>query len=199
MKQKPQYLIDRHGLKGRKVLMTLGRMDARERQKGFDEMIDLMPEMLTVDPTLYYLMAGNGDDKPRLEAKVRQAGLTEHIGFAGRVSEEEKADYYRLADVYTMAGRQEGFGFVFIEALACGTPCVGSILDGSRYALLHGKLGELANPDDPQTIKDAIFKAMEKPRQIPQELDYFSYENFVKRLDAILRPYAPEKSLEAKF
>jgi len=194
---KPQYLIERHGLEGRKVLMTLGRMDARERQKGFDEVIDLMPDLLIEDSSLYYLLAGDGDDRQRLEAKVHGLGLSDHIGFAGRVSETEKADYYRLADVFTMAGRQEGFGFVFIEALACGTPCVGSSVDGSRYALLHGKLGELADPSAPQTIKDAIFKAMEKPREIPEGLEFFSYENFVSRLDNILRPYAPKSSLKS--
>jgi len=193
---KPQYLIDRHGLDGRKVIMTLGRMDARERQKGFDELIDLMPELLQEDPTLYYLMAGDGDDRPRLETKVRDKGLEANIGFAGRVSNEEKADYYRLADVFSMAGRQEGFGFVFIEALACGTPCVGSVLDGSRYALLHGELGELANPDVPGTLKNAIFKALSKPRVIPERLSYFSFENFIARIDDIIRPYAPAQSLK---
>ena len=50
------------------------------------------------------------------------------------IAEADKADYFRLADVFAMPGRGEGFGFVFLEALACGVPAVGSRLDGSREA-----------------------------------------------------------------
>ena len=185
----PDYLRDRYKVDGRKVILTLGRLDERERQKGMDELIDVFPTMLLKDPNLLFIIAGDGDDKSRLENKVKDKGLENSIIFAGRVSEEEKSDHYRLADVFSMVGRQEGFGFVFIEAMACGTPVVASTLDGSRYAVLHGKLGEVANPDDPENLMNALFKAFAKPRGIPEGLDFFSYDNFVKRLDKIMRPF----------
>ena len=135
---KPAQLIERYGLAGKTVLLTLGRLDARERQKGIDELIELMPSLVSTVPTLVFLIAGDGDDRPRLEAKVAEMGLRDRVKFAGRISEEEKADHYRLCDVYSMAGRQEGFGFVFLEALATGAPVVASELDGSRNAVLDG-------------------------------------------------------------
>ncbi|WP_295387828.1 glycosyltransferase family 4 protein [uncultured Thiodictyon sp.] len=188
---KPTHLIDRYDLAGKRVIMTLGRLDARERQKGIDELIALMPRLLAEMPDLVYLVAGDGDDQPRLAAKVAAAELQPYVKFAGRISEDEKADHYRLCDVYSMAGRQEGFGFVFLEALATGAPVVASVLDGSRDAVLDGKLGELANPDDPESLRAALVRALAKPRGVPTLLDYFSFDHFVERLDRILTAFAP--------
>ena len=85
-----------------------------------------------------------------------------------------------------MPGRQEGFGFVFLEAMASGIPVVASSLDGSREAVLDGELGELADPDDRQALKAAIRRALRRPRQIPDGLTFFSYESFRERLHDII-------------
>jgi glycosyltransferase involved in cell wall biosynthesis len=87
-----------------------------------------------------------------------------------------------------MPGRGEGFGFVFLEALACGIPVVGSTLDGSREALRQGSLGILVNPNCPEDIRAGILEALKRPRGIiPAGLEYFSFENFQKRCHDILR------------
>jgi phosphatidyl-myo-inositol dimannoside synthase len=189
MGEKPAYLIDRYNTRGCKVIMTLGRLDARERQKGIDEVIEVMPSLMLDAPNIRYLIVGEGDDRPRLEGKVKLHGLTDKVVFCGRVSDEEKADHYRLCDVFSLAGRQEGFGIVLLEALACGAPVVASELDGSRDAILDGELGELANPNSPASLQSAVLRALAKPRHIPERLEYFSFENLVERLDKIIRPY----------
>jgi phosphatidyl-myo-inositol dimannoside synthase len=188
---KPPYLLDRYGIAGKRVILTLGRLDARERQKGIDELIELMPRLLAEMPDLVYLIAGDGDDSGRLQAKVEAAGLAGSVRLIGLIAESEKADHYRLCDVYSMAGRQEGFGIVFLEALATGAPVVASVLDGSRNAVLDGKLGELANPDDPASLRAAILRALARPRAVPELLEHFSFANFVTRLDHILNRFAP--------
>jgi phosphatidyl-myo-inositol dimannoside synthase len=184
--EKPHYLEQRYGVAGKKVLMTLGRLQKSEQQKGIDEMLEILPELQAEEKNLSYLIAGDGDDKQRLEAKAESLGLNRHVIFAGHVPETEKADHYRLADTFVMAGRQEGFGFVFLEAMASGTPVVASSLDGSREAVLDGKLGEFADPDDREALKAAIRRALCRPRQIPEGLSYFSYENFRARLQNIM-------------
>jgi phosphatidylinositol alpha-1,6-mannosyltransferase len=85
-----------------------------------------------------------------------------------------------------MPSRGEGFGFVFLEAMACGIPVVGSIADGSREALREGILGALVNPDDVDDMKRAVLSAVSQPRKVPEGLDYFSYENFQNRLHRIV-------------
>ena len=177
-----QDLLQKHGLAGSKVIMTLGRLPGAERYKGVDEVMDVLPALLKIEPRLKYLVAGDGDDRPRLKAKAKTLGLADKVVFTGMIAEADKADYFRLADVFAMPGRGEGFGFVFLEALACGVPAVGSRLDGSREALLDGELGELADPDDPDSIKQGVLNALAKPKTVPAGLSYFAWPAFVERI-----------------
>jgi phosphatidylinositol alpha-1,6-mannosyltransferase len=195
---KSQELVERYGLNGKTVLMTLGRLAAEEKYKGFDEIMDLLPALLQPIPDIVYLIVGDGDDRPRLEAKAQSLGVGDRVIFTGFIPEAEKADHYRLADAFVMPGRGEGFGFVFLEALACGIPVVGSRLDGSREALRDGALGILVDPRRPEEIQAGILEALKRPRGvIPAGLDYFSFENFATRCRQILQQIAiPGKSAE---
>ncbi|MEH2014675.1 glycosyltransferase family 4 protein [Nostoc sp.] len=180
--EKNSELISQYGLKDKIVLMTLGRLDSYERYKGFDEVIELLPKLSEIIPNLSYLIVGEGSDRERLKEKVRSLNLQAKVIFTGFISEAKKADYYRLADVYVMPSKGEGFGFVFLEAMACGIPVVGSKVDGSREAVRNGLLGILVNPDDPEEVKAGIIEALKRPKGvIPQGLEYFSYENFEQR------------------
>ena len=181
-------LVEWYGLRGKTVVMTLGRLAAEEKYKGFDEIMDLLPALIKQIPQIAYVIVGDGDDRPRLEAKAKSLGVGDRVVFTGFIREAEKADHYRLADAFVMPGRGEGFGFVFLEALACGIPVVGSKLDGSREALRQGELGLLVDPDRPDDIAAGILEALKRPRGvIPEGLNYFSFENFTKRCHRLLR------------
>ncbi|MBF0502964.1 MAG: glycosyltransferase family 4 protein [Candidatus Riflebacteria bacterium] len=180
-------LISRYGFAGKRVIMTLGRIVERERYKGFDEVIDLMPGLLQQFPNLVYLIVGDGTDLPRLKQKVIDMGLVGKVIFAGAIPEDEKADHYRLADAYIMPSAGEGFGFVFLEALACGIPVVASKTDGSREAVRDGILGTMVDPTSPAEIEAAIIEALGKPRGIiPQGLSYFAWPEFERRCHRIM-------------
>ena len=84
--------------------------------------------------------------------------------FAGFVPEEEKADHYRLADAFVMPGRGEGFGIVYLEALACGLPIVASSLDASSEVVLNRSFGRVVNPDRPQELKAACVDLLARER-----------------------------------
>jgi glycosyltransferase involved in cell wall biosynthesis len=175
-------LLRRYGLEGRRVLMTLGRLVSVERYKGFDEVLELMPELVRTMPDLAYLIVGDGTDRARLEEKARALGLDGRVVFAGHVVEAEKADHYRLADAYVMASRGEGFGFVLLEAMACGIPVVASRLDGGREAVRDGELGLLVDPANREQLRAAILEALARPKGIvPAGLDHFSFANFEAR------------------
>src|ERR1051326_7215370 len=151
---KPAYLLERYGVSGHRVIMTVGRLNAAERYKGIDEVLDVMPSLVRETPDLIYLILGDGDDRLRLEAKTRSLGLDQHVKFGGYIPEAEKAEHLRLADAFVMPGRGEGFGIVYLEAMACGVPAVASKAGASRGALLDGQLGLIADPDNPQEIRD---------------------------------------------
>lgn len=183
----------RFGLEQRKVVMTLGRLSSADQYKGVDEVLEVMPELLGHVPALSFVIAGDGDDRTRLEAKASRLGVRDHVVFTGFVDESEKADVFRLADVFVMPGRGEGFGFVFLEAMACGIPVIASNLDGSREAVRDGLLGTVINPDDRRQLVSAIMKALETPRGVPPGLEYFAFPRFQHRVNELIGEFAARR------
>ena len=177
-------LVERYGLQSGKIIMTVGRLASTERYKGFDQVIELIPRLLERFPNLKYLIVGNGDDRARLEAKAAALGVSDKVVFAGHVPESEKVAHYNLADVYVMPSTGEGFGIVLIEAAACGVPVVGSLADGSREALLEGRLGRLVDPKSPDELAAAVTAVLETelPRQRMDAIEVFSIRNFTARV-----------------
>ncbi len=175
------------GIEGRTVLMTVGRLATEERYKGFDEVLEALPLLAEKIPDVVYVVCGEGPDRLRLEEKAALLGVCERVRFAGFIPEAEKADYYRLADAYVMPSRGEGFGIVFLEAMACGIPVMGSRLDGSREALLDGELGVLVNPDDASEVVAGILSTLSHTKGVPQRLEHFSFLRYQERVAAIAR------------
>ncbi|HYE96794.1 MAG TPA: glycosyltransferase family 4 protein [Rubricoccaceae bacterium] len=194
-------LVARYGLEGKKVILTLGRMDARERYKGHDELLDVLPALAKEEGRLAWLVVGDGDDRPRLEAKARALGVADHVVFAGYVPDGEKADHYRLADVFAMPGRGEGFGIVYLEALACGIPVVASSADASREAVSDGRMGEVVDPEDRAALLAGLRRAFARAGgRVPAGLDTFSVSRFRARWHGLLSatPALPTPALSVR-
>ena len=101
-------LVERYGLQSSKVILTVGRLASTERYKGFDQVIELMPQLIKRLPNIKYLIVGDGDDRSRLEEKVEALGLSNCVIFAGYIPESEKVAHYNLADVYVMPSTRRG-------------------------------------------------------------------------------------------
>ena len=183
-------LIERYKLEGRRVILTVGRLESAERYKGFDEVMDVLPHL---PADVVYLIAGGGNDFPRLQQRAIDLGVADRVIFTGLFPETDKADLYALADIYAMPSRGEGFGFVYLEALASGVPAIGSKHDGGREALLGGKLGLLVDPSNPAELESAMKELLGRSaeRHIPPLLQHFSFDNFKRRageiLDSVMR------------
>jgi phosphatidyl-myo-inositol dimannoside synthase len=133
------------GLQGKHVLLTVGRMDSRERYKGHDRVIAVIPDLVAKGYDVHYLVVGDGDDRERLETLARVLGVTERVHFLGAVGLQSVVDAYRMADLFVMPSTGEGFGVVFLEAMACGTPTLGFAVAGARDALADGELGTIVS------------------------------------------------------
>lgn len=183
---KNRTLESRYDLQGKTVLLTLGRLAAFERYKGFDEVLDVLPTLVGEIPNVVYLIAGEGPDRQRLERKARSLGIADRVVFTGLVAETEKNDLYSLADAFVMPSRGEGFGIVLLEAMACGVPVVASLLDGGRDALLNGELGTLVDPTDLSDVRRGILQALRLPKRVPHRLEHFSVQNYERRVHLLL-------------
>jgi glycosyltransferase involved in cell wall biosynthesis len=190
---KPAYLAERYGLAGRPTMITIARLDANERYKGVDETMDLLPELQRDVPGLAYLVVGDGTDRDRLMARARELGLADDVVFAGYIPESEKVDHYRLADAFVMPGRGEGFGIVYLEAMACGIPAVASSADASHEAVRDGLLGEVVDPDDSGGVAAGIRRALSRPRGRPDGIEYFGFAEFAERVYANLARMTQER------
>ena len=154
--------------------------------------LTLLPELAKEVPQIAYLIAGDGPDRSRLAAKAVQLGLGDRVAFAGRVPESEKAAYYRLSDAFVMPGYGEGFGIVYLEALACGIPVLASSLDASREALLDGEMGLLVDPRNRAELRQGILQVLQQPRgTVPPRLEHFSFPGFARRCHAIVDQLCP--------
>jgi phosphatidyl-myo-inositol dimannoside synthase len=133
-------LVERYQLAGHKVLLTVARLWSGDPYKGVDVTIRALPEIARAQPTVKYLVVGRGDDQPRLAQLAQDLGVADRVIFAGFVPTTELAAHYRLADGYVMPS-QEGFGIVYLEAMACGVPVIAGDADGSADPLQDGRLG----------------------------------------------------------
>lgn len=180
-----QSLVARYSLQASTVLLTVGRLASAERYKGFDQVIELMPQLVERFPSLKYLVVGGGDDRERLEKKAKELGVSGNVVFAGEIQEAEKIAHYNLADAFVMPSTGEGFGIVLIEAAACGLPVIGSRTDGSREALLDGRLGRLVDPESSSELYAAVVDALQAPgeRRRIDGVETFSSARFQERVE----------------
>jgi glycosyltransferase involved in cell wall biosynthesis len=156
---KPQELVEKYGLADSKVLMTVARLWSGDIYKGVDVTIRALPKILQVFPQVKYLVIGRGDDRPRLEQLVKDLDLVERVVFAGFVPTEALVAHYRVADAYIMPS-QEGFGIVYLEALACGKPVLAGDDDGSADPLQDGRLGWRVPHRDPEAVAAACIEIL---------------------------------------
>jgi glycosyltransferase involved in cell wall biosynthesis len=160
---KPRRLVSRYKLGSReRVILTVARLDANEAYKGYDRVVQALPAVHAACGPVRYIIAGTGDDRARVEAIARERGVGHAVVFSGFVPDEELADYYRLADVFAMPSTGEGFGIVFLEAMACGTPVLAGHVDGSVDALDRGRLGLLVDPHDVGAIANGLISLLQR-------------------------------------
>ena len=157
--EKPTALITKYGLENAQVLMTVARLWSGDIYKGVDVTIRALPQIIQVFPEVKYLVIGRGDDLPRLQKLTQDLGVSDRVVFAGFVATAELAAHYRVADAYIMPS-QEGFGIVYLEAMACGKPVLSGDADGSADPLQDGNLGWRVPHRDPDAVATACIEIL---------------------------------------
>lgn len=173
-----------------RILLTVSRLDGRERYKGIDQLLDA----LTTLPDAFLVVVGDGSDRPRLESWARKNGIAERVRFTGAITDDELQGYYEACDVFVLPSTGEGFGIVFLEAMAKGKPCVAARAGGVPDVIEDGVTGRLVPPGDTARLADALRQlASDTPERRrlgaagKKRFDErFSYLHFRERLDQLL-------------
>lgn len=144
-----------------KVIYYIGRFDPR---KGIETLVRAVhqSQLLGKEP-LRLIIAGayspgqsDGEEKDRITKIVEELGLSEITEFPGRISDDTLPAYFAAADVCVVPSHYEPFGLVPIEAMASGTPVVGSAVGGLKFTVISEETGLLVPPKDDQAFAKAI-------------------------------------------
>jgi len=174
--------------------LIVARMASEERYKGHDLLLEIWPEVLHAVPTARLLIAGGGDDRPRLVSKRDALGLQHAVEFLGRVVDQELGRLYERCAFFVMPSRHEGFGLVFLEAMRAGKPCIGAVGAASEI-IEHEQTGFVFDSIDRAAIHDACIKLFTDPELAARlgesgrrrERDVFSRSAFRSRLLKLLK------------
>ncbi|MGP1386889.1 MAG: glycosyltransferase family 4 protein [Thainema sp.] len=194
---KPDYLLKRYGLNPQQpVILTVSRLGKLDSYKGYDQVLRALPAIRQYIPDVHYVLAGKGDDTPRIQQLICQLGLEDAVTLAGFIPDEELCDHYNLCDVFALPSKGEGFGIVYLEALACGKPVLAGNCDGAVDPLEHGKQGYLINPDSSLEIAQTLIDILHRQQHLNDNqqrmkirnraIAQFGIEQFRKHLEFML-------------
>jgi len=141
-----------------RVVGAIGRLVP---QKAMHVLIDATPALLASDPELRVLIVGDGPLRADLEAQAARLGVGHVVRFAGY--QEDVVSAYAAMDVFVLPSRDEGFGLVFLEAMAVGVPVVGTRVIGSEDAVDDGVTGLLVPYADPAALAAAVRGILQSP------------------------------------
>ncbi|SKB14240.1 conserved hypothetical protein [Planktothrix sp. PCC 11201] len=194
---KPEYLLDRYNLTAKQpIILSVTRLGKSARYKGYDQILQALGLIRQSFPSIHYILVGKGDDTPRIKDLIKHLGLEYNVTLTGFVSDQELCDHYNLCDVFALPSQGEGFGIVYLEALACGKPVLAGNQDGAVDPLLGGELGCLVDPTDVKAIALNLLQILQgiypnpilyKPQQLRKNvIKQFGIESFQSNLRQIM-------------
>ena len=180
----------------RKIALTVTRLMETEKYKGVDIVIQALPKVIAAVPDFQYVVVGDGTDRQRLEKLALDLHVADHVSFAGSKTNEELAGYYSACDVFVMPSKNEGFGIVYLEAMAFGKPVIAPNTGAPAEFIGHEKQGLLVDPDNVDAVASALVQLLNNPaaaKRLGQDAQQFvqnqySFDQFSLRLTGEIEP-----------
>jgi phosphatidyl-myo-inositol dimannoside synthase len=153
---------------GDQVILNVGRMTAGDRYKGQESLIRAFPLVYEKHPGAQLVLAGQGEDMPRLKNITSMLAPTvqRRIFFPGYVSVDMLDLLYRNCYIFAMPSIGEGFGLVYLEAMMRAKACLGARVDATPFVVRDGLTGRLVdNPKSPEQVADAVNWFLSHPEE----------------------------------
>jgi glycosyltransferase involved in cell wall biosynthesis len=177
------------GVTHQKLMLTVARLEERERFKGVDVVFQALRQLKRND--FFYIIVGSGNDLIRMQELAKSLGLSGNVKFVGSQDDESLLQFFQAADIYVMPS-YEGFGIVYLEALLCGVPVISGNRDGSSEPLQGGKLGFQVDRNIPAEVVRAILEIEKgedrrcQPEWLRNEtIRVFGWEKYIERVKMI--------------
>jgi asparagine synthase (glutamine-hydrolysing) len=167
------------------VILAISRLSSDDRYKGIDLLIQAMPEVLKAEPQARLRIIGQGDDLPRLQSLARGLGLLgREVEMLGFVKDEALRQELSGCRLFALPSTGEGFGLVYIEAMAHGRPCLGARATAVPE-IITPATGILTEPGNVASVAQGVIHGLRTGWNQALILDQsrnFSYERFKARL-----------------
>ena len=154
------YYPDPTGEYDRTLIGYFGRL---KKYKSVDHLILAFADLLEENPELHLQIIGDGDDRPRLEALVKEKHLEQRVHFLGFIDEKEKAPRLQKMNLVVNTSSKEGWGLTVVEANACGTPVVAANVQGLRDSVKDGETGLLYEYGNIKDLTEKIRTILNNP------------------------------------
>ncbi len=139
--------------------LIVGRMAGDERYKGHDPLLEIWRDVATAVPGAILRIVGDGDDRPRIEHKATALDPGGQVMFLGRLDEDALQREYQRCTAFVMPSRDEGFGFVFVEAMRAGRACVGS-RGAADEIIINEDTGVIVEPDNRAQLLQSVVRML---------------------------------------
>jgi glycosyltransferase involved in cell wall biosynthesis len=146
-----------------RVILTVGRWNSSEKYKGADTLISALPRVLKTAPDAFLVLVGEGDDRPRLEQLAHDLGVSKNVRFLWGLASDQLFACYAHCEIFALPSRGEGFGLVFLEAMAHGKPVVGGAHGGVPDIVEDGVTGLLVQHGDVDALALALESLLTDP------------------------------------
>lgn len=131
--------------------------------KGHDDLIDLAPDLCRRFPSLKFLWVGDGSLRPKLEARIAAAGLTDRFILTGLVPPGRVPEFTGAMDILVHPSRREGLARALPQGQLAGCPVVTYDIDGNREGLVDGETGFLVPPFEINTLGEKLAYLLSDP------------------------------------
>jgi glycosyltransferase involved in cell wall biosynthesis len=173
---------------GPPVILSISRLTIADNYKGIDHLIAAMPAVRSRVPGARLRIVGRGDGLPSLQELARKLNVPDGVEFAGFVADSELGDEYARSSLFALPSLKEGFGIVYLEAMANGRPCLGA-LSGGTPEVISTDTGVLVEYGDVSGLAVAIVDALRRDwsaEAIVERSKMFSYLRFKERLASLI-------------
>ncbi len=143
--------------------IVIGKIARLFKLKGHDDLFSVAPTLVRHCPRIRFLLVGNGEWRPRLEAKARALGLKEHFVFTGLLPPMEIPASIAITDVVVHLSLREGLPRALPQALAAGRPIVAYDCGGAKEVCLENETGFLLRPGDLDGLTDRVLRLAADP------------------------------------
>jgi glycosyltransferase involved in cell wall biosynthesis len=149
-------------------ILSVGRTSEK---KGMEYLLYAMPSVLDSFPNAKLIIVGDGEKLSDLKMISQELGLlNSSVKFVGALKKDELPQYYASADVFISPSLSEGFGLVLVEAIACGTPTIGTKLPAVFDIIKDGETGFLVDTESPDQIAHKIIYVLKHKEEVKYAL-----------------------------